>query len=178
MIIIFFLFQTYMNCSVVGRLQNRPRSANEDQNNRRKRATRIILAVTTIFVLAWLPLNMFTLISEFHPEMFKVLMGRYHNVMYLILHLLGAANAVSNPILYGYLNENFRHEYFTIYRKMPWYPSSVVMARTLRRSLKRKSTRRKSTLIGKKLKSPKNVGLIHTKCWLYYQIVPHLFKKP
>ena len=153
MLVIFF-FQTYMNCSVVGRLQNRPRSANEDQNNRRKRATRIILAVTTIFVLAWLPLNMFTLISEFHPEMFKVLMGRYHNVMYLILHLLGAANAVSNPILYGYLNENFRHEYFTIYRKMPWYPSSVVMARTLRRSLKRKSTRRKSTLIGSKNKKP------------------------
>ena len=147
-----------MNCSVVGRLQNRPRSANEDQNNRRKRATRIILAVTTIFVLAWLPLNMFTLISEFHPEMFKVLMGRYHNVMYLILHLLGAANAVSNPILYGYLNENFRHEYFTIYRKMPWYPSSVVMARTLKRSFKRKSTRRRSTLIGKN--KPKKCILI------------------
>ena len=48
-------------------------------------------------------------------------MGGYHDIMYGILHLLGAANAVTNPVLYGYLNENFRNEYISIYRRMPWY---------------------------------------------------------
>jgi len=61
------------------------------------------------------------------------LMGGDVALTYGLLHLLGSANACLNPFLYGYLNENFRREYKTIYRKMPWYsqsqpnPSSVVL---------------------------------------------------
>ena len=32
-------------------------------------------------------------------------------LVYCLLKLLGASNACLNPILYGYLNENFRQEY-------------------------------------------------------------------
>jgi hypothetical protein len=42
-----------------------------------------------------------------------------------LLHLLGTANACFNPILYGYLNENFRNEYKSIYSRMPWYSHSI-----------------------------------------------------
>ena len=37
-------------------------------------------------------------------------------VIYAVLHLFGMCNALTNPILYGYLNENFRKEYRNIYR--------------------------------------------------------------
>ena len=38
-------------------------------------------------------------------------------IVYGLLQLLGTANACSNPILYGYLNENFFNEYKNIYRR-------------------------------------------------------------
>jgi hypothetical protein len=94
------------------------------------------MAVTSIFVCAWLPLNVVTLISEYNPDLLINIIGQYHEIIYGILHLFGAANAVTNPILYGYLNENFRNEYKSLYRKMPWYSGSVSLARSLRRSLK------------------------------------------
>ena len=37
-------------------------------------------------------------------------------VIYAVLHLCGLANAIVNPFLYGYLNENFRKEYRNIFR--------------------------------------------------------------
>ena len=42
-------------------------------------------------------------------------------VVYGLLHLLGAASSCSNPILYGLLNENFMNEYKELYRWLPWY---------------------------------------------------------
>lgn len=55
-------------------------------------------------------------------------MGRYHEVTYGILHLLGAGTSIANPILYGYMNENFRNEYRKFYHRMPWYKSSLLLA--------------------------------------------------
>ena len=71
---------------------------------------------------------------------YNVFRFRYHDIMYGILHLLGAANAVSNPILYGYLNENFKSEYRNLYRKMPWYSGSINLARSIRRSFKKQNS--------------------------------------
>ena len=63
--------------------------------------------------------------SEFSQSGYKVLgMTGNEEVVYGLLHLLGTANACFNPILYGYLNENFRNEYKSIYRRMPWYSHS------------------------------------------------------
>ena len=42
-------------------------------------------------------------------------------LVYGFLHLLGAANACSNPILYGLLNENFLVQYKRLYRWLPGY---------------------------------------------------------
>ena len=61
-------------------------------------------------------------------------MGKYHDAVYGVMHLLGAANAIANPILYGYMNENFRSEYKKFYRKMPWYNPSLVLVRSIRRN--------------------------------------------
>lgn len=63
--------------------------------------------------------------SEFGQSGYKVLgMTGNEEVVYGLLHLLGTANACFNPILYGYLNENFRNEYKSIYKRMPWYSHS------------------------------------------------------
>ena len=113
---------------MIKKLRNRPPSQHEEQNQKRKKCLRLILAVTVIFFSLWLPLTIFTLISEYNPQSLKDMMGRYHDMTYGILHLLGAGTSIANPILYGYMNENFRNEYRKFYHRMPWYKSSLLLA--------------------------------------------------
>ena len=126
---IFDIFQVYFNFAVIKKLRNRPPSQHEEQNQRRKKCLKLILAVTVIFFILWLPLTIFTLISEYNPQSLKDLMGRYHDVAYGLLHLLGAGTSIANPILYGYMNENFRNEYRKFYHRMPWYSSKILTRR-------------------------------------------------
>ncbi len=51
--------------------------------------------------------------------------------MYGICNILGLSNACINPVLYGYFNENFRKEYKSIYRAIPW--NSISSARRISR---------------------------------------------
>lgn len=116
-------------------LRKRPPSQHQDQNNRRKRALKVILIVIVIFLIAWAPLNIFTLATEFYPDVIKATMGAYHDSLYGFMHLLGATNSIANPILYGYMNENFRHEYRKFFRKVPWYSHSLTLVRSIRRNV-------------------------------------------
>lgn len=76
----------------------------------------MILSITVIFFVSWLPLNLFNFLMDIYPDKMKTLIAGHETVIYAILHLFGLCNALTNPILYGYLNENFRKEYKNIYR--------------------------------------------------------------
>ncbi len=39
-------------------------------------------------------------------------------IAYAVCHLTSMTSAISNPILYGFLNENFREEFYKILRKL------------------------------------------------------------
>jgi len=76
----------------------------------------LIGAIAGIFFFSWLPLNVFSLVMEMYPEATRALIEGDEALIFAALHLCGIANACMNPILYGYLNENFRKEYRNIYR--------------------------------------------------------------
>ncbi len=65
-------------------------------------------------------------------HVFRNLVGDKDDVFYGMLHLLGTGNAITNPILYGYYNENFRNEYKMVYRRMPWHRQSLSSGQQLR----------------------------------------------
>ena len=118
------LFQIAINCSIVYRLRKRPPSNHQYLNERRRRTNLIIIAVTCIFFVSWLPFNIFSVVTALKPNTFLKFAstadqesktidgGEIENngtgqLVYGFLHILGAANACTNPILYGLLNENF-----------------------------------------------------------------------
>jgi len=76
----------------------------------------MILCIAMIFFISWLPLNLFNIFMELHPGLIRPFISGNEAVVYAVLHLFGLCNAITNPILYGYLNENFRKEYKGIYR--------------------------------------------------------------
>ncbi|XP_075986778.1 neuropeptide F receptor isoform X1 [Anticarsia gemmatalis] len=79
----------------------------------RRRTTRktpaILIAIAVTYVISWLPLNVFNLVADFSAEPFME--EKTMTITYAICHMFGMSSAVSNPLLYGWLNDNFRKEF-------------------------------------------------------------------
>ena len=89
---------------------------NEDQ--RVHKVNQLLIAITVVFCVSWLPLNLFNLVIDVvYPD---------HNVtekmlvVYAACHLCGMSSACSNPFLYGWLNHNFRHEFSEMFLSAVW----------------------------------------------------------
>ncbi|XP_017779589.1 PREDICTED: neuropeptide F receptor-like [Nicrophorus vespilloides] len=86
------------------------------QNSRRQlrgrrlqRTNFLLVSIAVIFLLSWLPLNLYNLIADicktynFNTETMKI--------VYAVCHMMGMSSACWNPFLYGWLNENFWKEF-------------------------------------------------------------------
>lgn len=79
----------------------------------RRRTTRktpaILIAIAVTYVISWLPLNVFNLVADFSAQPFME--EKTMTITYAVCHMFGMSSAVSNPLLYGWLNDNFRKEF-------------------------------------------------------------------
>ena len=107
-----------MYCLMWRRLRKRPPSTSAKENKRRRRVHRTLVAMALMYCTTWLPFFIYTIYVEIVPK------GHNHYLTYGILRLIGATNAIFNPLLYGYLNSTFRKYYKKVYQKMPWYTTS------------------------------------------------------
>ncbi|XP_059168727.1 neuropeptide F receptor-like [Physella acuta] len=84
-----------------------------ERRSRRKRKTNLLLAgIALVFALSWLPLNIFNLMTDFRGEFFT---GRVDmKLAYAICHMLVLCSGCLNPVLYGWLNDNFRTEFMKV----------------------------------------------------------------
>jgi len=84
-------------------------SRRRSRDDRRRRTNSLLVAIAVVYCISWLPLNVFNIIQDFQN-----LFGEDHHTMmivYAICHMTGMSSACSNPLLYGWLNENFRKEF-------------------------------------------------------------------
>lgn len=86
--------------------------ANE-QAKKRKKMNVLLMSIALIFALSWLPLNIFNIISDLKLNIIKA--GHTYFLINAVCILLGMSSAVSNPCLYGVLNENFKREYSRLF---------------------------------------------------------------
>ncbi|XP_046664430.1 neuropeptide F receptor-like [Homalodisca vitripennis] len=74
---------------------------------RNKRTTLLLSVVAILFAISWLPLGIFSLVSE------VVAPPDSSQSLYLTLavcHVIAMSSAVSNPVMYGWMNSNIRQE--------------------------------------------------------------------
>ncbi|XP_046666920.1 neuropeptide F receptor-like [Homalodisca vitripennis] len=74
---------------------------------RNKRTTMLLSVVAILFAISWLPLGIFSLVSE------VVAPPDSSQSLYLTLavcHVIAMSSAVSNPVMYGWMNSNIRQE--------------------------------------------------------------------
>lgn len=106
----------YVNTSVSkGKPQGSMIRKSKD-DRRAKRTNSLLYSIALIFCISWLPLNIINLVMD----LWYPFVGHEQTMIicYAICHMIGMSSACSNPLLYGWLNENFRKEFHEIAASM------------------------------------------------------------
>lgn len=87
---------------------------------------KMLITIVTFFGLCWLPLHSFILVMEItnmdrwaDSDLQKVL-----GHLYFVAHWLAMSNSFVNPIIYGFMNDNFRVSYVIIQMQQNLFSTS------------------------------------------------------
>lgn len=86
------------------------------EKKRRLKMNILLAFIAIIFAASWLPLNIFNILSDSKNSIIKADHTFY--IVNAVCILFAMSSAVSNPFLYGFLNENFKREYVRLFRKI------------------------------------------------------------
>lgn len=124
---LFILFLTYMvpltilsiTYSIVGCILWRrtlPGQVDEARDQQQNRATRkivkMLVTIVVLFALCWLPLHAFILTVDFNPDLIQDLEPL--QIIYFVAHWIAMSNSFVNPIIYVFMNSNFRYDLFIL----------------------------------------------------------------
>jgi hypothetical protein len=88
---------------------DRQNTTRNNESRRRMKMNVLLTFIAVIFAASWLPLNLFNILSDSKMSIIKP--GSVYYIINAVCILFGMSSAVSNPFLYGFLNENFKREY-------------------------------------------------------------------
>ncbi|XP_071377462.1 neuropeptide Y receptor type 4 [Centroberyx affinis] len=86
---------------------DRGRTPENQRMTHSRRINIMLAALITAFALCWLPLTIFNVVSDWYQEALPVC---HHNLLFSLCHLLAMSSTCINPVIYGFLNSNFRQE--------------------------------------------------------------------
>ena len=86
----------------------RTRERDELETKRKKRTNNMLIAMVTIFVCCWLPLNIVHLVREYERSVDDWF---YFTLTFFISHVIAMSSTIYNPFLYAWMNENFKKEF-------------------------------------------------------------------
>ncbi|KAI4879466.1 hypothetical protein NFI96_000053 [Prochilodus magdalenae] len=84
----------------------RTRDARQRKAKHSKRINVMLASIVAVFALCWLPLIVFNTIFDWNHEA----LPECHNTVFSLCHLTAMASTCVNPIIYGFLNNNFQKE--------------------------------------------------------------------
>lgn len=84
------------------------RDREQSEASRNNRINRMLIAMIAIFIICWLPLNIFHLVTSYADPS-----GTEEATMlqFLFLHIVAMSSVIYNPFLYGWMNENFNKQF-------------------------------------------------------------------
>ncbi|KAJ6661729.1 hypothetical protein lerEdw1_013251 [Lerista edwardsae] len=72
-----------------------------------KRINVLLASMVVAFAVCWLPLHVFNSIDDWS---YKIIPHCLHDLIFSLCHLIAMASTCVNPIIYGFLNNNFRKD--------------------------------------------------------------------
>jgi len=87
---------------------------------RRKKSNQMLIAVTITHFLSWLPLNVANvIITTFDSDKTPLFENIEHLfILYAICHWASMSSIILNPLLYGFMNGNFRNQFRKIWTSL------------------------------------------------------------
>ncbi len=85
---------------------------NEREAKRKRKTNTLLVMIAIVFVFSWMPLNVFNIMADFSSNLLKRIDKK--GLIFPICHLLVLNSACTNPVLYGWLNDNFRREFMNV----------------------------------------------------------------
>lgn len=87
----------------------RRKDTEQRENSRRRRMNRMLSAVVIVFAVCWLPLNLYEIFYEY-----GIIDPSELCVVPFVLFIPSVCSTFLNPLLYAWLNDNFRKEFFKL----------------------------------------------------------------
>ncbi|NXU00679.1 NPFF2 protein, partial [Buphagus erythrorhynchus] len=94
------------------------KSGQEQQHSvwkRKQKAIKMLILVTLLFTLSWLPLWTLMLLSDY-ASLSDLQLQLINIYIYPFAHWLAFSNSSINPIIYGFCNENFRRGFQAVFQ--------------------------------------------------------------
>ncbi|XP_030644109.1 neuropeptide Y receptor type 2 [Chanos chanos] len=82
-----------------------------ERHRRRKKTTKMLVAVVVVFTVSWLPFHAFQLAIDIDHS---VLDMRDFKLLYTAFHIVAMCSTFANPILYGWMNRNYRTAFLAV----------------------------------------------------------------
>jgi hypothetical protein len=105
--------------------RNLKRKASDERKSKKTSTNQMLALMVLIFGICWLPLNVINLLEDFYLNLNE---NRLYTLFFFTSHLFAMSSVIYNPLIYAWLNENFRKEfkqilpctfyYFTSHREL------------------------------------------------------------
>uniref|UniRef100_A0A8D8WXB2 Tachykinin-like peptides receptor 99D n=1 Tax=Cacopsylla melanoneura TaxID=428564 RepID=A0A8D8WXB2_9HEMI len=82
----------------------------------KRRVVKMMMVVVTIFVVCWMPFQIYFLMTSYWPEITN---EAYIQDIYLAIYWLAMSNSMYNPIIYCWMNSRFRQGFKQFFRWCP-----------------------------------------------------------
>ncbi|XP_067118078.1 neuropeptide Y receptor Y2, like [Osmerus mordax] len=90
-----------------------PAGRHLDRHRRRRKTTKMLVTMVVVFAASWLPFHAFQLATDIDSS---VLDMRDFRLLYTLFHVLAMCSTFANPLLYGWMNRNYRAAFAAVFR--------------------------------------------------------------
>ncbi|XP_036413700.1 neuropeptide Y receptor Y2, like [Colossoma macropomum] len=84
-----------------------------DRHHRRRKTTKMLVTMVVVFAVSWLPFHAFQLAIDIDSS---VLVMRDFRLLYTVFHIVAMCSTFANPLLYGWMNRNYRSAFLAVFR--------------------------------------------------------------
>uniref|UniRef100_A0A8C3AA52 Neuropeptide Y receptor type 2 n=1 Tax=Cyclopterus lumpus TaxID=8103 RepID=A0A8C3AA52_CYCLU len=91
-----------------------------DRQQRKKKTTKMLLTMVVVFAVSWLPFHAFQLAVDIDST---ALYMKDFKLLFTVFHIVAMCSTFVNPILYGWLNNNYRSAFLSVCKCYPAFAS-------------------------------------------------------
>ena len=109
-VISYCYYSVYKRLKRQAAIQNRvllTEAAVRRRNEREKKRNKLLMTISLVYLITWLPLGIFGTLSDGKLNMFGT-DPETPTILFMLCNLVGMSSACANPIIYGYRNKHLR----------------------------------------------------------------------